>query len=177
LRSETTLLEIVISQFEYFFRAASAFLPPRCVSLQVSSLVDENLLRLLPVASHALIPDLQWPSQLPPLAVNSPGSSSSGSSSPGSVPATAPGSGSGSGQGANGGRGSSSDRPAAVPPAPAPGPERPGVRLLAQGPVGHTNPATGCVDVAESIHCPPKHPIDPLLVAEFDLPVGVGYGG
>ena len=35
----------------------------------------------------------------------------------------------------------------------------------------------GCVAVAESIHCPPRHNIDPDLAAKFQLPIGVGSGG
>jgi len=132
-----------------------------------------------------MIPELQWPNQLPPLMVNSrastrSGSSSSASTGSGTVPATAPGSNVGSGKGSSSSSSSTgSDQLAtgAAPPAPAPGPERPGVKILDKGTVGHTNPVTGCVDVAESIHCPPKHPIEPSLVEEFDLPVGVGFGG
>lgn len=32
----------------------------------------------------------------------------------------------------------------------------------------------GCVRVAESLHCPPRHPIDPALVERYDLPVRDG---
>jgi len=163
--------------------------------VQVSTKVDENLLRLLPVDNHSMIPDLQWPNQLPPLTVNTGNSrgsaaataSTSNTAPSGNVPATAPGSSSGSGSKdssagsseASSSKGSSgSDQPAtAAPPAPAPGPERPGVKILEKGIAGHTNPITGCVDVAESIHCPPKHPIDPSLIEAYDLPVGIGYGG
>jgi len=128
---------------------------------KVSSKVDENVLRLLPVDDHAHIPDLFWPAQLPlydPTAARAAATGEAG------VEAGASPSG---GQGGD----------VAVAPAPAPAGEGyPGVAVLAKGEVGHVD-ARGCVHVAESIHCPPKHHIDPATVAQWDLPVGVGFGG
>jgi len=117
---------------------------------KVSPQVDENVLRLLPVDAHADIPDLAWPQQLPPLTKTT------------TAPSAAPGT-----------------KSAAAPPAPAPAPGSglPPIRLLASGKPNPVVDENGCVGVAESVHCPPKHKIDPEIVRRYDLPVGVGFGG
>jgi hypothetical protein len=119
---------------------------------KVSTKVDENLLRLLPVDKHEDIPDIGWPNQLPPLdLVNADPSSCGG--------------------------GDDDDSEECSAPAPAPGPLLPGINILKKGNESPVVDAKGCVAVAESIHCPPNHHIDANTAMKYDLPVGVGFGG
>mmetsp|Transcript_34954 Transcript_34954/g.71326 ORF Transcript_34954/g.71326 Transcript_34954/m.71326 type:complete len:464 (+) Transcript_34954:106-1497(+) len=118
---------------------------------KVSGRVDENLMRLLPVENHSAIPDLSWPALLPPLEPRSFDSASARERHP-------------------------EQDGDESPPAPAPGPSIPGIKVLEKGTAGHVN-SQGCVAVAESIHCPPKHNVEPELTQKYDLPIGVGFGG
>mmetsp|Transcript_21345 Transcript_21345/g.48150 ORF Transcript_21345/g.48150 Transcript_21345/m.48150 type:complete len:380 (+) Transcript_21345:560-1699(+) len=117
---------------------------------KVSSQVDENLLRILPADSHSDIPNIGWPAQLSPKVAQDSILTEPELKTPGGEPI--------------------------APPAPAPVPELPFISVLERGPVGHVD-ERGCVAVAESIHCPPQHPIDPEEVKKHGLPVGVGFGG
>jgi hypothetical protein len=51
------------------------------------------------------------------------------------------------------------------------------VAIMPKGGVGEVDPRTGCVAVAESIHCPPKHNVPVEVSEEWGLPVGFGFGG
>lgn len=112
---------------------------------KLSSKVDENLLRLLPVDRHEDIPDIGWPNQLLPLGHE--GACTTDESDDGSAPA------------------------------PAPAPLLPGINILKKSEESPVVDARGCVAVAESIHCPPAHHVPAHIALEYDLPVGVGYGG
>jgi hypothetical protein len=118
---------------------------------KVSTLVDENILRILPAESHDAIPSIFWPAQLAPVSPTNLAQNvhpDEGATITSSV----------------------------SPPAPVPGPSIPGISILKKGSVGHVD-SRGCVAVAESIHCPPQHNIDPQLAANFNLPIGIGFGG
>jgi hypothetical protein len=118
---------------------------------KVSRLVDENIMRILPVDAHSDIPELDWPALLPPVASKN-------------LPQT-------------GGSEANAEKPGSgSPPAPTPKLATPGISVLKKGKVGHVD-SRGCVSVAESIHCPPKHNVEPELALKYDLPIGVGFGG
>lgn len=120
---------------------------------KVSENVDENLLRLLPLESHDAIPNICWPALLPPVDIKNRmfDVSTDGDVSP-------------------------SDRRDLSPPAPVPARLATNIAILNKGRVGHVD-SRGCVAVAESIHCPPKHNVDQHIALKYGLPIGIGFGG
>ena len=59
----------------------------------------------------------------------------------------------------------------------APQQEVSSIRIVPRPKVAPVLNADGCVAVAESVHCPPRHNIDLDLAEKYNLPVGIGHGG